>query len=113
METYLKEPTTVPFDSLYLDPNNPRLAPEDPPGYQDAKKLLDKKLQKVLSERAEEAFDLDALEDAVIGQGWMPIDAILIWEHPDAPNQHVVVEGNRRTATLRSRIRVRLPKERE
>ena len=113
METYLKEPTTVPFDSLYLDPNNPRLAPEDPPGYQDAKKLLDKKLQKVLSERAEEAFDLDALEDAVIGQGWMPIDAILIWEHPDASNQHVVVEGNRRIATLRTRIRVRLPKERE
>ncbi len=22
----------VPFDSLYLDPNNPRIAPEDPPG---------------------------------------------------------------------------------
>jgi hypothetical protein len=22
---------TVPFDRLFLDPNNPRIAPEDPP----------------------------------------------------------------------------------
>ena len=31
--TELQGAKTVPFDKIYLDPNNPRIAPEDPPGY--------------------------------------------------------------------------------
>jgi hypothetical protein len=49
---------------------------------------------------------------AVVGQGWMPIDAIVIWEHPNGSNRNVVLEGNRRTVTLR-RIRGRLAKEQQ
>jgi len=47
---------------------------------------------------------------SVVAQGWMPIDAIVVWEHPDGSQRNVVLEGNRRTVTLR-RIRERLPKE--
>jgi hypothetical protein len=46
-------------------------------------------------------YDVDSLVTAIIGQGWMPIDNIVVWSHPDRPDSHVVVEGNTRTAALR------------
>lgn len=112
MDTYLRPAIDVPFDSLYLDPNNPRLAPDDPPGYEEPDKLFDPELQKFLEQRVEEEFGVEELMQAVVGQGWMPIDAIVIWEHPDGSNRNVVLEGNRRTVTLR-RIRERLAKEQQ
>jgi hypothetical protein len=45
MDTYLRPAIEVPFDSLYLDPNNPRLAPDNPPGYDEPDKLFDLELQ--------------------------------------------------------------------
>jgi hypothetical protein len=110
METYLRPAIDVPFESLYFDPNNPRLAPDDPPGYEDVEKLFDPDLQDFLGKRVEEEFGIDELMQAVIGNGWMPIDAIVVWEHPDGTQRNVVLEGNRRTVTLR-KIRERLPKE--
>ena len=110
MKSYLRSAIKVPFDSLYLDPNNPRLAPDHPPGYEDSESLFEKDLQTFLEKRVEEEFGVDELLQAVIGQGWMPIDAIVVWEHPDGSQRNVVLEGNRRTVTLR-RIRDRLPKE--
>lgn len=110
MESYLKKPVAVPFANLYLDGNNPRLAPEQPPGYADADALFDDSLQEELGSRAEEEFDLGDLEQALLTQGWMPIDNIVGWKHPDDGERWVVLEGNRRTTTLR-RIRARLPRE--
>jgi hypothetical protein len=112
MDTYLCPAINVPFESLYLDPNNPRLAPDHPPGYDEPDKLFDQELQKFLEQRVEEEFGVEELMQAVIGQGWMPIDAIVIWAHPDGSNRNVVLEGNRRTVTLR-RIRGRLAKEQQ
>jgi hypothetical protein len=111
METFLRESTKVPFESLRLDPNNPRLAPDEPPGYTDVQSLLDPELQASLEKRAEEEFDLPSLEQAIIGQGWMPIDNMVIWPHPEGSDANVVLEGNRRLAALR-RLRERLIKER-
>jgi hypothetical protein len=112
METYLRPAVEVPFESLYLDPNNPRLYPDDPPGYEDVQKLFDLELQKLLEQRVIDEFGVDELMQAVVGNGWMPIDAIVVWEHPDGSQRNVVLEGNRRTVTLR-RIRERLPKEQQ
>jgi len=111
MDTYLRPAIDVPFDSLYLDPNNPRLAPDNPPGYDKPDKLFDQELQAFLEKRVEEEFGVEELMQAVVAQGWMPIDAIVVWVHPDGSKHNVVLEGNRRTVTLR-RIRDRLPKER-
>jgi len=110
MQTYLRPAIDVPFESLFLDPNNPRLATDDPPGYDDVQRLFDADLQKFLQQRVEEEFGVDELMQAVLGNGWMPIDAIVVWEHPDGSQRNVVLEGNRRTVTLR-KIRERLPKE--
>ena len=34
--------------------------------------------------------------------GWMPVDAILVWEVPQSPGHFIVVEGNARTTALRA-----------
>lgn len=100
--TDLREPTAVPFDRIFLDPNNPRIAEENPPGYEDAKKLFDEEQQDLLEKRVRQVYTgVEALQESIIKQGWIPIDPIIVWEHPKKKGYFVVVEGNTRTVALR------------
>ena len=102
---YLRDAIQVPIEKLYPDPNNPRLALEDAPGYHDANSLFDNTVRKeILDEIGGAAYGIDDLVEAIVGQGWMLIDNILVWQHPDGPDKYVVAEGNRRIVSL-SRIR--------
>lgn len=112
MHKYLDTPTDVAFAKLFLDPNNPRTAPEERPGYEDPDLIFDTAVQTPLSARLEDAREIDELEANIISQGWTPIDPILVWEHPDKAKHYVVIEGNTRTLVLR-RIRAKLAKERK
>jgi len=104
---------SVPLGSLYLDANNPRVAPEEPIGYDNPEAIFDAELQADLEENVYNVYKASDLEDAIIAQGWVPIDLIIVWEHPKYPDRHIVVEGNTRTAVLR-RIRTkRIEKERK
>lgn len=114
MEIYLRPPPIhVAIDELWPDPNNPRLALKDPPGYDDPARLFDEEVRNAIFEDlGEDAFTVDDLVGAIVGQGWMPIDNIIVWQHPDVAGRYVVVEGNRRRLAL-ERIRTdRLSKER-
>lgn len=91
----------IPFDQIYLDPNNPRIAPETPPGYDDPAKITQPEIQTALAERINKDFDTAELEAAILGQGWVPIDAVVVWKVPGARLVYVVVEGNRRVTTLK------------
>lgn len=113
MKPKLSVSTPVPFSSLYLDINNPRLGNSDKPGYADPAVLFDLQRQKDAQKSIEEKYPkLTELVEAIVNQGWTPIDSILVWEHPQKPGQHVVVEGNTRTTALRQ-IRAALIKHRE
>ena len=103
----------VPFDQLFLDPNNPRIAPEDPPGYETPAKIFDPVLQKTLEERIREVYPVAALESSILAQGWVPYDPIIVWEHPQQPGHYIVVEGNTRTTALRTLRGDRLERERK
>ena len=105
MESFLRDLERVALDDLYPDPNNPRLGLDDAPGYEDPTALFDEEVRKRISDDlGQDAYDVDGLVEAVIGQGWMPIDNIIVWQHPSVPGRRVVVEGNRRWLTL-ERIR--------
>lgn len=101
METYLREVQRVPLDLLYPDPNNPRLGLDNAPGYTDPDALLDEGVRKqIFDDLGEGAYDVSGLVEAVIAQGWMPIDNIIVWQHPSMSGRWVVVEGNRRRLAL-------------
>jgi hypothetical protein len=109
----LQDARTVPFDSIYLDPNNPRIAPESPPGYGHPELVFDAELQNQLEHRVREVYDVKNLEESILAHGWVPIDSILVWEHPAKPGYFIVVEGNTRTVALRSLRGPRLEQERK
>lgn len=99
----LKPAVRVPFDRLYLDPNNPRLGATRQPGYEDAAKLFEERTQRRLESRMRKTYKaLKELVASIVNMGWMPVDAILVWEVPQAPGHYVVVEGNARTTALRA-----------
>ena len=108
----LGDPIRVPFSRLFLDPNNPRIAPVDAPRYEDPDLLFDAGRQRGLEEALGKALNVDKLEDAILAQGWVPIDPILVWEHPARAGCFVVVEGNTRTVALRRLRGARLERER-
>jgi hypothetical protein len=103
----------VAFDKIFLDPNNPRIAPENPPGYNDDKALFDNGLQEKLEARVRAVYDVANLEDSILAHGWVPIDSIIVWEHAKRPGHHIVVEGNTRTVALRALRGERLDRERK
>jgi hypothetical protein len=113
MEKFLRDSTEIPLDDLYPDPNNPRLGLDETPGYEDPNSLYSSETRdRILGELGNRAFAVEELVETIIGQGWMPIDNILVWRHPAEERRHVVVEGNRRRLAL-ERIRSHeLPKAR-
>lgn len=103
----------ISFDKVFLDPNNPRIAPENPPGYDNPETLFAPKLQTNLENRVRAVYDVSNLEDSIVAHGWVPIDSIIVWEHPKKPGFHIVVEGNTRTVALRALHGERLERERK
>lgn len=101
----------VAFDKIFLDPNNPRIAPENPPGYKDDKALFDNGLQEKLEKRVRDVYDVANLEESILTHGWVPIDSIIVWEHSKRPDHHIVVEGNTRIVALRALRGKRLEQE--
>ena len=98
VEKYLRDPIKVPIGNLFPDPNNPRLALEETPGYSDAKALFDETTRKkILEEIGGTSYGISDLVESISNQGWVNIDAILVWQHPDDPHDFVVTEGNRLT----------------
>ena len=111
MEAFLKVAIPVGIDSLWPDPNNPRLALDDAPGYEDPKRIYDPDMRKQIFEKlGEDAFNVADLVQTIIGQGWMPIDNIIVWPHPKRSDCYTVVEGNRRLLALNTIRAKELPK---
>ena len=113
MEHFLKDPIKVPLDHLWPDPNNPRLALEDAPGYEDPKTLYDPKMRdRIFGKLGETAYNVSDLVDTITEKGWMPIDNIIVWKHPK-DGHYTVVEGNRRRLALEQIRSTTLPKDQE
>lgn len=98
------ESITVSIDQLLLDPNNYRL--HSHPRYQPieedqvSNQLVQKRILKMLS--GESRFEIKDLIDSFKSNGFLKIDNILVKRAQKANDKYVVIEGNRRIATLKS-----------
>ncbi len=102
MPVELGSPVRVKLDKLYLDPNNPRLALAERPGYTKPALFLGEKLQDRLTDRLRESYKgLKDLVRSILSVGWLPVDPILAWELPRKKGHYVVLEGNTRLTALR------------
>lgn len=105
------KPITVDFDKVYLDPNNPRVAPTHDRRYEDVDYIFASETQDDLTSKVYDIYRAGELEEAIVAQGWISIDAIVVWEHPNKPGHYIVVEGNTRTSVLRNIRGSRLKRE--
>ena len=96
-------PTALELDVILLDPNNPRLAeargtvePED--------HIDDNEVQRDTFARLKgtSGTDLDDLRASIATVGFLPISFLIVRRHfKSGSNKYVVVEGNRRVATIK------------
>ncbi|HEX4694479.1 hypothetical protein [Sphingomonas sp.] len=107
--SYLLPPEDIELSKMFVDPNNPRITPDEPPGYADPDQLFDPEKQAALILKTYEVYNAGRLESSIIDQGWVPVDPILVWKDPGS-DRYVVVEGNTRTSVLKT-VRERLPRE--
>ena len=91
---------TIPFEDIYLDPNNPRFwAPNRISEVTDARTIRDN-VQASTSARIN-SHGIDELRNSILRNGFLPLDRIVVRPLQDIPNKYVVIEGNRRLAALR------------
>ncbi|MGE5125583.1 MAG: hypothetical protein ACM3PV_04785 [Betaproteobacteria bacterium] len=102
MTALLEAPITVSLDRLFLDPNNPRLAREQRPGYAHPEVFMTPEEQAELQQQLRHRYRLSGLVSTILTVGWLPVDAILVWEPPALPGRYLVVEGNTRVVALRT-----------
>jgi hypothetical protein len=85
----IRQIDAVGVEHLYLDSQNPRL-PRD-------LQLAD---QQALIDYFDERYELDEISESMIDKGFFAQEPLLALE-PDANGEHIVIEGNRRLATLK------------
>ena len=104
-------PYDVSPDQLLLDPNNYRF--HDIPGYKFvankarfAEEAVQERALKLLQET--EAFSLASLRESILANGFVPVEQIVVERFGDDEQgrpRFIVVEGNRRVATIKILLR--------
>lgn len=95
---------SVPLDQLLLDPNNYRFKGEQDRPVVAEKRFTDATVQKKAAERLR-ADGLAELKQSILSNGFLPVERIVVKAHEHLPDgedteRYVVLEGNRRVATL-------------
>jgi hypothetical protein len=104
-ELLVLKPQQVEWTQVYLDPHNPRLTGVDgevgPLNVPD-NEIPGEGLQAELLARLRKEQAIDELTEKIKKLGFLPIDRIVVRPLSSDPNSFVVLEGNRRVASIRS-----------
>jgi ParB-like chromosome segregation protein Spo0J len=104
-KTFKFDSRDIPIDNLLLDPNNYRFL--DSPGYKkkaSSRFHEDKVQQRTLSD-LEASYQVADLKQSIISNGFVPMERIIVVPYAGKPDSYLVVEGNRRVASLKSLLR--------
>lgn len=96
-------PERLQLDQLLLDPNNPRLIGVTG-SMSDAlpdSVAADPDVQAELQSRLKREMGLESLIEKIKANGFLPIDRIVVRPASGSDRKYVVLEGNRRVASLR------------
>jgi ParB-like nuclease domain len=92
---------TIKFEQLFLDPNNLRFKNFDSSSkLVPVNRIKEESVQKTtLNKLKDDEFQIKALRDSILEVGFLPMDRIVVSELDD--NSYLVIEGNRRVASLK------------
>ena len=89
----------IPFQDIFLDPNNPRFWDDRPTREVPDSKIMDESVQQ-RARNAIDRFGVEELYTNILRNGFLPLDRIVVRPIAEKPGNFVVVEGNRRTRAL-------------
>jgi len=104
-------PAKAPFDfeaqdisvfKLLLDPNNYRFLDRKKFKKKAANRFHEESVQRGTLESLEQSYQLDELKHSIITNGYVPMERIIVIPYPAKSGFFLVVEGNRRVASLQS-----------
>jgi len=93
-------PDTVPIQTMYLDPNNPRFWTEREGTLIADSKVPDDKVQERTNTIMEGNHGVNELKESILRNGFLPLDRIVVRPLDGVDGSYVVVEGNRRLCAL-------------
>jgi hypothetical protein len=90
----------VSLDDLLLDPNNYRFQADEEFVRADESRAHEETVQERAYARLRRE-DLAALKNSILTNGFLPFERIVVRRYPGVDGKYVILEGNRRAASLR------------
>jgi hypothetical protein len=88
-------------EQLLLDPNNYRFQDVEGFVYAAEERFHEDTVQKRAYQRIRQEEGLQELKNSIVRNGYIPVERIVVRPYNHSPNRFVVIEGNRRLATIK------------
>jgi DNA invertase Pin-like site-specific DNA recombinase len=99
------ESQDIPVARLLLDPNNYRFFDRKKFKKKAANRAHEESVQRATLEALEQAYQLDELKHSILTNGYVPMERIIVVPYSAKTGFFLVVEGNRRVASLKSLLK--------
>src|ERR1700694_3530048 len=96
------EAQDISVSRLLLDPNNYRFLDRKKFKKKAANRFHEESVQMATLESLEQSYQLEELKHSIITNGYVPMERIIVVPYPAKSGFFLVVEGNRRVASLKS-----------
>lgn len=96
------EPQDIELSKLLLDPNNYRFLDRKKFKKKAATRFHEESVQRATLESLEQSYQLDELKYSIMTNGYVPMERIIVVPYAPKSGFFLVVEGNRRAASLKS-----------
>jgi hypothetical protein len=100
-------PQDIQLDKLLLDPNNYRFLDRKKFKRKVATRFHEESVQRSTLERLEHSYQLEELKQSILTNGYVPMERIIVVPYKPKTGYFLVVEGNRRIASLKSLLKDR------
>ena len=95
----------IVVSKLLLDPNNYRFLDRKKFKKKAANRSHEESVQRATLESLEQSYQLDELKHSILTNGYVPMERIIVVPYPAKSGFFLVVEGNRRVASLKSLLK--------
>ena len=92
----------ISISKLLLDPNNYRFLDRKKFKKKAANRFHEESVQRATLDSLEQSYQLDELKHSIMTNGYVPMERIIVTNYSPKPGYFLVVEGNRRVASLKS-----------
>jgi ParB-like chromosome segregation protein Spo0J len=99
------EPLDISISKLLLDPNNYRFLDGKKFKKKAANRSHEETVQRATLDSLEASYQLDELKHSILSNGYVPIERVIVVPYAAKAGYFLVVEGNRRVASLKSLLK--------